>query len=87
MTTGQQVMDIDDILRDVDPQGRAIPADTREIQLLTRLWVAERSAPELLEWVCYLSLGGLGKRTQHERDAESKKSSLDICAVEKENMG
>ncbi|KPM34975.1 DNA replication complex GINS protein SLD5 [Neonectria ditissima] len=43
-------MDIDDILRDVDPATHAVPPETRDLQDLTRLWVAERSAPELLEW-------------------------------------
>ncbi|KAI1022442.1 hypothetical protein LB503_000805 [Fusarium chuoi] len=43
-------MDIDDILRQVDPSSHRIPSETRDLQALTRLWVAERSAPELLEW-------------------------------------
>ncbi|TQV97144.1 hypothetical protein V2A60_000223 [Cordyceps javanica] len=43
-------MDIDDILREVDPQTHRIPRQTRELQALTRRWVAERSAPELLAW-------------------------------------
>ena len=43
-------MNIDDILRDVDPSASAVARETRDIQLLTRLWVAERSAPELLAW-------------------------------------
>ncbi|KAG7421560.1 hypothetical protein DER46DRAFT_31483 [Fusarium sp. MPI-SDFR-AT-0072] len=43
-------MDIDDILRQVDPTSHRIPSETRDLQALTRLWVAERSAPELLEW-------------------------------------
>ncbi|KFA70432.1 hypothetical protein S40285_00591 [Stachybotrys chlorohalonatus IBT 40285] len=43
-------MDIDDILRQVDPVSHGIPPETRDLQSLTRLWVAERSAPELLEW-------------------------------------
>lgn len=42
-------MDIDDILREVDPSFDAVPRDTRDLQALTRAWVAERSAPELLE--------------------------------------
>lgn len=42
-------MDIDDILRQVDPSARGIPQETRDLQDLTRRWVAERSAPELLE--------------------------------------
>ncbi|KAM0511332.1 hypothetical protein ACHAPE_009998 [Trichoderma viride] len=43
-------MDIDDILREVDPSSHGIPLETRDLQALTRLWVAERSAPELLKW-------------------------------------
>ncbi|KAM0424705.1 hypothetical protein ACHAPT_010014 [Fusarium lateritium] len=43
-------MDIDDILRQVDPVSHGVPRETRDLQALTRLWVAERSAPELLEW-------------------------------------
>ncbi|OHW92033.1 DNA replication complex gins protein sld5 [Colletotrichum incanum] len=43
-------MDIDDILREVDPVSHSIPPETRDLQALTRAWVAERSAPELLEW-------------------------------------
>ncbi|KAH7023049.1 hypothetical protein EDB80DRAFT_556814 [Ilyonectria destructans] len=43
-------MDIDDILRQVDPISHSVPPETRDLQALTRLWVAERSAPELLEW-------------------------------------
>ncbi|KAL7937769.1 hypothetical protein V8C35DRAFT_293519 [Trichoderma chlorosporum] len=43
-------MDIDDILREVDPASHSIPLETRDLQALTRLWVAERSAPELLNW-------------------------------------
>ncbi|PNY25217.1 DNA replication complex GINS protein SLD5, partial [Tolypocladium capitatum] len=41
-------MDIDDILREADPSD-GIPLGTRDLQALTRRWVAERSAPELLE--------------------------------------
>ncbi|KAI0526070.1 hypothetical protein F5B22DRAFT_642226 [Xylaria bambusicola] len=43
-------MDIDDILREVDPASQSIPAETRDLQALTRAWVAERSSPELLHW-------------------------------------
>ncbi|KAI0109653.1 hypothetical protein GGR51DRAFT_102163 [Nemania sp. FL0031] len=43
-------MEIDDILREVDPASRSIPAETRDLQALTRAWVAERSSPELLHW-------------------------------------
>ncbi|KAK3181437.1 GINS complex subunit [Lecanicillium sp. MT-2017a] len=43
-------MDIDDILREVDPQAHSVPQETRDLQALTRRWIAERSAPELLQW-------------------------------------
>ncbi|KAG5952779.1 GINS complex subunit [Claviceps sorghi] len=43
-------MDIDDILREVDPSSHHIPNGIRDLQALTRRWVAERSAPEVLEW-------------------------------------
>ncbi|KAK3341612.1 hypothetical protein B0T25DRAFT_347334 [Lasiosphaeria hispida] len=43
-------MDIGDILRDVDPVFHSIPREKRDLQDLTRAWVAERSAPELLHW-------------------------------------
>lgn len=41
-------MDIDDILASVS--GPAIPAETLDLQALTRAWVAERSVPELLPY-------------------------------------
>ena len=41
-------MDIDDILAEVD--SHAIPQETCDLQELTRAWVAERSAPEILPW-------------------------------------
>jgi GINS complex subunit 4 len=44
------IMDIDDILREVDPSFDSTPQETRDLQALTRAWVAERSAPELLPW-------------------------------------
>ncbi|KAI0009117.1 GINS complex, Sld5 component [Xylariaceae sp. FL0662B] len=43
-------MDIDDILREVDPTLDSIPQETRDLQALTRAWVAERCSPELLYW-------------------------------------
>ncbi|GAO13984.1 uncharacterized protein UV8b_01939 [Ustilaginoidea virens] len=43
-------MDIDDILRQVDPATHASQPGTRDLQAMTRRWVAERSAPELLKW-------------------------------------
>jgi GINS complex subunit 4 len=43
-------MDIDDILRDADPEFETAPRGNRDLQALTRAWIAERSAPELLEY-------------------------------------
>ena len=43
-------MDIDDILREADPDFETAPRGNRDLQALTRAWVAERSAPELLEY-------------------------------------
>jgi hypothetical protein len=42
--------DIDDILREVDPTFHAIPQEKRDLQELTRAWIAERSVPELLPY-------------------------------------
>ncbi|EON65478.1 hypothetical protein W97_04716 [Coniosporium apollinis CBS 100218] len=41
-------MDIDDILADVSTA--AEPQESRDLQQLTRAWVAERVAPEVLPW-------------------------------------
>lgn len=41
-------MDIDDILAEIDSDN--IPQETRDLHELTRAWVAERAAPELLPW-------------------------------------
>ncbi len=44
-------MDIDDILASVDRDFAASPhTASRDLQELTRFWVAERSAPEVLPW-------------------------------------
>jgi hypothetical protein len=48
--TAPAAMDIDDILREVDPTFHAIPQEQRDLQELTRAWIAERSAPELLPY-------------------------------------
>ena len=41
-------MNIDDILAGTDSY--AIPRETLDLQELTRVWVTERSAPEILPW-------------------------------------
>jgi GINS complex subunit 4 len=44
-------MDIDDILADIDaPHASAPSSAALDVQRLTRAWVSERAAPELLEW-------------------------------------
>lgn len=50
-------MDIDDILREVDPASHSVPQAKHDLQDLTRAWVAERSAPELLPYADDASLG------------------------------
>lgn len=41
-------MDIDDLLAEVSAD--AVPQETRDLQELTRTWVVERVAPEILPW-------------------------------------
>ena len=41
-------MEIDDILAEIDQH--AVAQESRDLQELTRAWVTERSAPELLPW-------------------------------------
>ena len=41
-------MDIDDILAEVDDQ--SIPQEAFDVQELTRAWVNEKNAPEVLPW-------------------------------------
>jgi len=44
----ERTMNIDDILAEVDHNG--LPQETQDLQDLTRAWVTERSAPEILPW-------------------------------------
>ena len=41
-------MDIDDLLAEVEAD--STPQESRDLQELTRAWVAERTAPEILNW-------------------------------------
>lgn len=41
-------MDIDDLLAEVAVD--STPQESRDLQELTRAWVAERTAPEILTW-------------------------------------
>lgn len=43
------MMDIDDILANLGPSP-IIPQETTDLQALTRAWVTERCAPEILPW-------------------------------------
>ena len=52
-------MDIDDLLAEVTAD--AVPRETRDLQELTRAWVAERVSPELLPWPESLMEGVLGR--------------------------
>ncbi|CAH0049644.1 unnamed protein product [Clonostachys solani] len=65
-------MDIDDILREVDPTSSGVPNETSDLQSLTRLWVAERSAPELLGW----PFGGLFERINDRIKAQIEKIEI-----------
>lgn len=42
-------MDIDDILANLGPSP-LVPQETNDLQALTRAWVTERCAPEILPW-------------------------------------
>ena len=41
-------MDIDDILAEVE--GETLPQEVHDHQALTRAWVNEKNAPEILPW-------------------------------------
>jgi hypothetical protein len=61
-------MDIDDILADLDHEH--IPQESQDLQSLTRSWVAERVAPELLPWPEELMdrmLARIAKQVCHNR--------------------
>ena len=42
-------MDIDDLLAEVSTEP-GLPQETLELQDLTRAWVNEKNAPEILQW-------------------------------------
>lgn len=52
-------MDIDDLLAEVSAD--SVPRETRDLQELTRAWVAERVAPELLRYPEELMERALGR--------------------------
>ena len=41
-------MDINDVLAEIDDD--VLPQELRDLRELTRAWVTERSAPEILPW-------------------------------------
>jgi GINS complex subunit 4 len=58
-------MDIDDLLAEVAVD--SVPQETRDLQELTRSWVAERVAPEILPWPSDLMervLGRIGRQVE-----------------------
>jgi len=61
-------MDIDDILADLDHEH--VPQESQDLQSLTRSWVAEPVAPELLPWPEELMdrvLARIAKQVCHNR--------------------
>src|SRR5436305_669103 len=60
-------MDIDDILHSVSHPSTNVPPETFDLQALSRAWVTERVAPELLPWPGELIDRVMGRiRTQIE---------------------
>ncbi|KAL8808500.1 MAG: hypothetical protein Q9182_000051 [Xanthomendoza sp. 2 TL-2023] len=68
-------MDIDDILAEVSGDG--IPLETRDLQELTRAWVTERSAPELLPWPSSLMERVLGRIHRQIEVVEDQVGNVD----------
>ncbi|KAI4110953.1 MAG: hypothetical protein LQ339_000955 [Xanthoria mediterranea] len=68
-------MDIDDILAEVSGDGS--PPETRDLQELTRAWVTERSAPELLPWPSDLMERVLGRIHQQIEVVEEQVGNVD----------
>ncbi|KAF2734723.1 GINS complex, Sld5 component [Polyplosphaeria fusca] len=68
-------MDIDDILAEVDAQ--SIPQETKDLQELTRAWIAERVAPELLKWPSALMDRVLERIRQQIESVEEQTGNLD----------
>ncbi|KAI9789866.1 MAG: GINS complex subunit [Piccolia ochrophora] len=67
-------MDIDDILAGVG--GAAVPQETRDLQHLTRAWVAERAAPEVLQYPAALM----------ERTMERVRKQIELVELQTGNM-
>jgi len=68
-------MDIDDILADIDQQ--SIPQDRQDLEALTRLWVAERVAPELLPYPDELMERVLARLAKQIETIEEATGSMD----------
>ncbi|KAL8999206.1 MAG: hypothetical protein Q9169_001871 [Polycauliona sp. 2 TL-2023] len=73
--TDENSMDIDDILAEVNGDGS--PPETRDLQELTRAWVTERSAPELLPWPSDLMDRVLGRIHQQIEVVEEQVGNVD----------
>ncbi|KAI4202738.1 MAG: hypothetical protein LQ350_002404 [Teloschistes chrysophthalmus] len=68
-------MDIDDILAEVSGDG--LPLETQDLQELTRAWVTERSAPELLPWPSALMERVLDRIHQQIEVVEEQVGNMD----------
>lgn len=68
-------MDIDDILADLDAQ--QVPQNENDLQALTRLWVAERCAPELLPYPTELMDRVLARISEQIAKIEDATGSMD----------
>ncbi|KAL9582563.1 MAG: hypothetical protein Q9212_003224 [Teloschistes hypoglaucus] len=68
-------MDIDDILAEVS--GHGLPLETQDLQELTRAWVTERSAPELLPWPSALMERVLNRIHQQIEVVEEQVGNMD----------
>ncbi|KAE9970211.1 hypothetical protein BLS_005016 [Venturia inaequalis] len=68
-------MDIDDILADLDNDH--VPQESQDLQSLTRSWVAERVAPELLPWPEELMDRILARIAKQAQVIEDQTGSMD----------
>ena len=76
-------MDIDDILADLSND--SLPQETRDLQDLTRAWVAERAAPELLPWPESLMERMMDRIRQQVRKSRPTKPPVPMPTASKQN--
>ena len=69
-------MDIDDILAEVGGQTSA--PETRDLQALSRAWVIERGAPEILSWPDSL-MERILQRISRQVEPKSRSSTASTC--------